>query len=196
MDMAVENINNLLIVVEPFEAQNNNPAVELTEAKNITELPVVVENTVPAIVVPIDKNLIWLINYEKELQGLLITDSCEVESPYYTIHSALLNTYVNYNYRYAIFILEGYMMAIIKQVNYFYMFDSHARDVNGMTDPNGTAIVIKFSNILDLEKFSYSLSKNLHVNLFEVVPTYVTKTNFRLTKDTAKRNQSQVTDGK
>ena len=244
MDMAVENINNLPIVVEPFEAQNNNPAVELTEAKNITqlskctelpmtventelpmvventelrvvventelpmvvennelpvvventelpmvvennelpvvventelpvvventempmvrgstELPVVVENTVPAIVGPIDKNLIWLINYEKELQGLLITDSCEVESPYYTIHSALLNTYVNYNY--AIFILEGYMMAIIKQLNYFYIFDSHARDLNGMPDPNGTAIVITFSNILDLEKFLYSLSK-------------------------------------
>ena len=138
MDMAVENINNLPILVEPFEAQNNNPAVELTEAKNITqlskctelpmmventelpmvventelpmvvennelpvvventelrvvventelpmvvennELPVVVENTVPAIVGPIDKNLIWFINYEKELQGL-ITDSCEVQ---------------------------------------------------------------------------------------------------------------------
>ena len=154
----------------------------------------VVENTVPAIVGPIDKNLIWLINYEKELQGLLITDSCEVESPYYTIHSALLNTYVNYNY--AIFILEGYMMAIIKQLNDFYIFDSHARDLNGMPDPNGTAVVIKFSNISDLEQFLYYLSKNLHVNLFEVVLMYVTKTNFRLNKDTAKRNQSQVTENK
>ena len=49
--VAAENINNLPIVVEPFEAQNNKPAVELTEAKNITQLskgteqPMMVENT-------------------------------------------------------------------------------------------------------------------------------------------------------
>ena len=116
---------------------------ELPVVVENTELPMVVENTVPAIVGSIDKNLIWLINHKKELQGLLITDSCEVESLYYNIHSALLNTYVNYNY--AIFILEGYMMAIIKQLNYFYIFDSHARDLNGMPDPNGTAIVIKLA---------------------------------------------------
>ena len=54
-----------------------------------TELPVVLENTEPVIVGHIDKNFIWLINYEQELQGLLLTDSSKAKSPYYTIHSAL-----------------------------------------------------------------------------------------------------------
>ena len=48
-------------------------------------------------------------------------------------------------------------MAIIKQLNYFYIFDSHGRDVNGMPDPNGTAVVIQFSDVLELEQFLYSL---------------------------------------
>ena len=39
-------------------------------------------------------------------------------------------------------------MAIIRQSNYFYVFDSHARDLNGMPDPNGTAVVIMFTDVL------------------------------------------------
>ena len=77
------------------------------------------------------------------------------------------------NHDYAIFILEGYMMAIIRQSNYFYVFDSHARDLNGMPDPNGTAVVI-ICRCFVARKFLYSLSRKLHVNLFEVVPMYVT----------------------
>jgi hypothetical protein len=62
------------------------------------------------------------------------------------------------------------MMALIKQTYSFYLFDSHARDSNGMPDPNGTAVVMKFANILDLEQYLYSLSMLLHANLFEIVP--------------------------
>ena len=80
-------------------------------------------------------------------------------------------------------------MAIIKQLNYFYIFDSHDRDLNGMPDPNGTAVVIQFSDVLELEQFLYSLSKKLHVNLFEVVPMYVTETDVRLNKDTEHNSQ-------
>ena len=50
-------------------------------------------------------------------------------------------------------------MAIIKQLNYLYIFHSHDRNLNGMPDPNGTAVVIKFINVLELEQFLYSLSK-------------------------------------
>jgi hypothetical protein len=28
------------------------------------------------------------------------------------------------------------MMALMKQADFFYLFDSHARDSNGMPDPN------------------------------------------------------------
>ncbi len=39
-----------------------------------------------------------------------------------------------------------------------------------MPDPNGTAVVMKFSNIPELEQYLYSLSIELHTNIFEVVP--------------------------
>ena len=246
MDTVIaDNIDNLPIMVEPFEAQNNpelSTVVENTElpveventeipveventelpveventelpveventelpveVENTelpvevgnTQLPIVVENTVPEIVEHIDKNLIWVLNYEQELQGLLIKDSGELESHYYTIRSALLNTYMNHNY--AIFTLDGYMMAIIKQLNYFYIFDSHARDLNGMPDPHGTAVVSKFTDVLELEQFLYSLSRKLHVNLFEIVPIYVTKTYLRLQKATEKTKHSEELEKK
>jgi hypothetical protein len=62
------------------------------------------------------------------------------------------------------------MMALMKQADLFYLFDSHARDSSGMPDPNGTAVVMKFANILELEQYLYSLSMTLHANLFEIVP--------------------------
>ena len=39
-----------------------------------------------------------------------------------------------------------------------------------MPDPNGTAVVMKFANILGLEQYMYSLSMTLHANSFEIVP--------------------------
>ena len=61
------------------------------------------------------------------------------------------------------------MMALIKQDSIFYLFDSHARDSNGMPDPTGTAVVMKFENVVNLEQHLYTLSMNLHVNAFEIV---------------------------
>ena len=42
------------------------------------------------------------------------------------------------------------MIALIKQTAYFYLFDSHARDLHCMPDPNGTDVVMRFKKILDL----------------------------------------------
>jgi hypothetical protein len=152
-----QNNNSLLIVVEPIEAQNNIElpiVVEPVETKSITDLPIVAKsNTDLSIgvehnsVVPIEENnenQIWFINYGKELQGLVITNR-EIESHYYDIHTALLNVFS---------ILEGYMMALMKQTDFFYLFDSHARDSSGMPDPNGTAVVMKFVNILFYRLFT------------------------------------------
>jgi hypothetical protein len=138
-----QNTNNLSIaVVEPIEAQNN------------IDLPIVLEEQIGK-----NENQIWFITYGKELQGLVITDQ-EIEFPYYDIHTALLNIFFNDSH--AILILEGY--------NEFFLFDSHARDSSGMPDPNGTAVVMKFTNILELEQYLYSLSIELHTNSFEIVP--------------------------
>ena len=191
-----QNKYDLPIVVEPIEAQSKYDlpiVVEPSEAQNKNDLPIVVEPIVvepivvePIVVEPIEaqskriehnsvpdetnnENQIWFINYEKELQGLVITNQ-EIELHYYDIHTALLNVFLNNSYQYSIFILEGYMMALIKQSNFFYLFDSHARDSSGMPDHNGTAVVMKFANILELEQYLYSLSITLHANLFEIVP--------------------------
>ncbi len=135
---------HLPLAIEPIEAQNNielpvvvaqnnNLPVEVEpgEGKSINDLPIVVQPTEARDNTAKNKNQIWLIKYGKEYQGLIITDR-KLESHYYDIHTALLDMFLNYSS--AILILEGYMMALIKQTNFFYLFDSHARDFNSMPD--------------------------------------------------------------
>ena len=187
LPVVVAQNNNLPVEVEPIEAQNNielpvvvaqnnNLPVEVEpgERKSINGLPIVVQPTEAQNNNAKNQNQIWLIKYRKEYQGLIITDR-DLESHYYDIHTALLDMFLNYSS--AILILEGYMMALIKQTIFFYFFDSHARDFNGMPDSNGTAVVMKFTNILELEQFLLSLSTQLHTNLFEIVPVHLEKSN-------------------
>ena len=163
------------IVVEPVEAKTiiDPPiVVEPVEAKTIIDLPIVAQLIEEQSITDIhddteNENQICLINYGAEFQGLVITDQ-EIECHYYDIHTALLNTFISDSY--AIVTLEGYMMALVKQTDNFYVFDSHARDSFGMPDPNGTAVVMKFYNIPELEQYLYSLSIELHTNISEVVP--------------------------
>ncbi len=61
------------------------------------------------------------------------------------------------------------MMALVRQRDIFYLFDSHARDSCGMLHPNGTAVVMKFTDIHELEQYLYSLSIELRRNIFQVV---------------------------
>jgi hypothetical protein len=162
-----------------FEMQNIDlpiPAEPIEEQNIDNDLPIAAEpiEAQPIIEAQIDndpnKSQIWIINYGKDRQGLVI-NQCETEPPYHTINSALLNTFINANY--AILILEGYMMALIKHSDSFYLFDSHARDTNGFPDPNGTAVVMKFNNTVHLEQHICSLSMELNANLFEIVPVQI-----------------------
>ena len=145
--------------------------VEPVEAQNANDLPIVVE----PVEAQTKKQINWLepvearfINYGKDHQGLLRSEHV-VEAHYFTIGSALMNTFANDNY--AILILEGYMMALIHGLDtVFYLFDPHARNANGMPDPNGTAVVMKYSGLSELEQYLCSLSNELNTNLFEIVP--------------------------
>ena len=49
------------------------------------------------------------------------------------------------------------------------------QETYGMPDPNGTVVVVKFKSILDLEQYLYSVSMELHTNLFEIVPQQLNK---------------------
>ena len=86
----------------------------------------------------------------------------EIDSHYHDIHSALLATFFS-NIEYAILVLEGYMMALIKQNECYYLCDSHARDSTNMSCENGTAVVLKFDNISCLEQHLYCLSLELEL---------------------------------
>ena len=180
MIATISNSSELPYVIESIEARNNS-VLPVMGAQNNSDQPVMVaqnNSDLPVVIQPSEpddeknRNQIWVINYGKGLQGPVTTDQ-EIESHYSDIHTALLNTFLNDNY--AILILDGYMMAIVKQSNYFYLFDSHARDFNGMPNPNGTAVVMKFINTLELEQYLYYLSIKLHANLYEIVAVQVNK---------------------
>ncbi len=182
----------LPIGVEPIEAQNIELpiGVEPIEAQNIIEQPIIEVHEAE------NENQIWFINYGKECQGLIIADR-EIESHYYDIHTALLNTFLNSSY--AILILEGYMMALIKQMDSFYLIDSHARNSNGTPDPNGTAVIMRFTNVFELERHLYSLSIELHTNIFEIVPVRLIaskKAQHHKPSESKKRKRSEETDSK
>ena len=55
----------------------------------------------------------------------------------------------------------------------FFMYLTPMPDFNGMPDPNGTAVIMKFTNIVQLEQFLYCLSTELRTNLFEIVPVHI-----------------------
>ena len=122
-----------------------------------------------------------VIDYKQELQGLVVTNE-EIPSHYYKMHIAIANIFVKY--KYAFMILESYMMALIKHMECFYLIDPHARNCLGMLDPNGTAVVMQFANMLNLEQYLYTLSEALHSKLFEIVPVQFTEIVLnRLTKN-------------
>ena len=83
------------------------------------------------------------------------------------MHLAIANTFVEY--KYAFMILESYMISLIKHIECFYLIDPHGRNVLGMLDPNGTAVVmLQFGNVLDVEQYLYAIFDALHSYLFEL----------------------------
>ena len=166
----------------PIVVSDIEPPIVVSDS----ELPVVVSDIEPPVVVSfvaqnvpadstkslLNEEVICVIDYKQELQGFVIINE-EIPSHYYKMHIAIANTFVKY--KYAFMILESYMMALIKHMECFYLIDSHARNCLGMPDPNGTAIVMQFANILDLEQYLYALSEALHSNLFEIVPVQFTE---------------------
>ena len=68
-----------------------------------------------------------------------------------------MNVFLSNNY--ALIILEGYTMVLLKstQTDCIYLFDSHSRNGFGMPDPNGTPVVMEFANVFMLEQHLYSL---------------------------------------
>ena len=117
------------------------------------------------------EEVVCVIDYKQELQGLVIINA-EIPS-HHKMHVAITNTFVKY--KYAFTTLESYTIALIKHIECFYLIDTHGRNVVGMSDPNGTAVVMQFAIVLDVEQYLYALSDTLHSNLFEIVPVQFTE---------------------
>ena len=65
------------------------------------------------------------------------------------------------------------MLAIVKSCkseDEYYIFDSHARNSSGLPDPNGTAVLMKFSDVSSLKSQIFDLAQQLNSYEFEVVP--------------------------
>ena len=68
--------------------------------------------------------------------------------------------------KYSILILEGYMIALLHGLDSnFYLFDPHARNSAGMPDSHGTAVLMKYTSIIELEQYLCCLSRELNTKL-------------------------------
>ena len=168
-----KNNSDLPIVVEPIEAQNNSDlpiVVEAIEAETNIEIPIVVDAQ--------NEDQIWFISYGEHYQGLITLNEHEVEGPYFTLFSAMINSFACG--KYSILILEGYMIALLLHGldSNFYLFDPHARNSAGMPDSHGTAVLMKYTSIIELEQYLCCLSRELNTNLFEIVAVEIKPLNF------------------
>ena len=68
-----------------------------------------------------------------------------VEYPFLDLKTALAMTF-SFN-PYAVFICNGFSIALLEQGDCFYLFDSHAIDSGGMSNVNGKSILLKKTNI-------------------------------------------------
>ena len=48
---------------------------------------------------------------------------------------------------------SGYVLGIIRGRQCFYLFDSHSKDGHGNISQNGTAVLLKFGSLNDLERY-------------------------------------------
>ena len=66
-----------------------------------------------------------------------------------------------------------YVMAVIKKSDFLYLFDSHAWNLLGIPDKNGTAVVLKFSELDEFQNHVETLGHCLNVRIFEIASVYM-----------------------
>ena len=70
-------------------------------------------------------------------------------------------------------VLDGYVMAVIQKSDFLYLFDSHARNSLGIPDENGTAVVLKFSELDEFQNHVETLGHCLNVETFEITSVHM-----------------------
>ena len=81
-------------------------------------------------------------------QELQLVDS--ILSRYFWENTFLENLYRSDG---AILVMDGFMFMIKKENKFFYLFDSHSRDSQGLPCANGSSIVLKFKDVFEIKKY-------------------------------------------
>lgn len=58
-----------------------------------------------------------------------------------------------YSFSAVLFIIKGYGFSIVSKCNMLYLVDSHSRDDMGLPAADGSAIILKFANLVDLTNY-------------------------------------------
>ena len=72
--------------------------------------------------------------------------------------------------------MGGFTTALMKQHNHFYLFDSHSRDEQGLSVAGGTSVLLKFSDLMEVEKYIqvfYLEYRSLEQSYFQLQFVYV-----------------------
>ena len=145
-------------------------------------------NGLPAEAETLD-GITYMIEYKSDYQGYITNSGLIDESVPYILHlyESLTNTFAISDH--AFLVLHGYAMAIFKSI-YYYVFDSHSRDCNGMPAPNGTAVLMEFHDLSNLKDYICMLSIALNTSYFEIVPVTFTKQIIHCEQQTTCSNSS------
>ena len=137
-----------------------NELVPDTNSLSINELPKVAT---------LLNNVEYCLNYSQFYQGRIDHSFCS-EGPFCSLKQVLINAFSDSAN--AMIVLDGYIMAVFKDSESFYLFDSHARNLRGMPDENGTAVVLEFSELNELQNHIETLASYLNVRIFEITPVH------------------------
>ena len=115
-------------------------------------------------------NVEYHLNYNKFYQRH-IDHSFWGDRPFCSLKQVLINSYLDSSN--AMLVLDGYVMTVIKKSDFLYLFDSHARNSLGIPDENGTAVVLKFSELDEFQNHVKTLGHCLNVRIFEIASVYM-----------------------
>ena len=137
-----------------------NKLVPDTNSFSINELPKVATSL---------NNVEYCLNYSQCNQGR-IDRSFWGEEQFLSQKQVLINAFSDSAN--AMIVLDGYITAVIKDSESFYLFDSHARNSRGMPDENDTAVVLEFSELNELQNHIETSASYLNVSIIEITPVH------------------------
>ena len=149
------------------------------------------ENTLLVSYLPVvEKSLdgrAWVIKYGQFFQGR--TERCfSPDFPYQSLEDSIVNAFCLSDELFVI--LEGYTMYVSKSCNYIWLFDSHARDLNGMPSETGAAVLICFSDLAEIVDHLRILATKLHTKCYETVCLHLSSIDCDGIRPNWKRNEN------